>query len=398
MASKINLIEFAEILAQKSKKSKSFSANFVRNFFELIKSILYDDNYVKVKGLGIFKLMTVSGRESVDVNTGERIEISEHERLVFIPDKSLAEHVNRPFGNFATTILDDNLSEEIVGQSVSAEAEENVGEQTENTVAESTAQAFETDAEASVPTPSEEKVALESDERKEQGTEQEESETIAAVSSIYLGDEGVEADPEDIQTNGEAREMTLPENGKSEENDVSEESMEEKEEEDETEPKKNKVWKVLLGTACVLILMGACYIAGYNHVVDIPLGNNKTKPAKLLQLSLSSKKDSAKVVSRNDSLTTVAKDSAKEVAQQINALKEESSKYKQLPGAERIIAGTWKTHTMKSGDNLYRIAKLNYGDKEFAKYIIFYNGISNPDKVSLGTKLNLPILLKRDQQ
>lgn len=78
---------------------------FVRSVFEIIGEYLQTDKIVKVKGLGTFKLVTVDSRESVDVNTGERIVIKEYTKINFTPDPVLRDAVNKPFAQFETVVL-----------------------------------------------------------------------------------------------------------------------------------------------------------------------------------------------------------------------------------------------------------------------------------------------------
>lgn len=67
--------------------------------FELIEEALVTEKYVKVKGLGTFKLTEVESRESVNVNTGERIEIQGHTKISFTPDSSMKDLINKPFAH-----------------------------------------------------------------------------------------------------------------------------------------------------------------------------------------------------------------------------------------------------------------------------------------------------------
>lgn len=54
------------------------------------------DKYVKIKGLGAFKLIDVESRESVNVNTGERFEIQGHTKVSFTPEPALKDIINKP--------------------------------------------------------------------------------------------------------------------------------------------------------------------------------------------------------------------------------------------------------------------------------------------------------------
>lgn len=109
MDNKILLQELALGLSSRSGISKKDSDTFVRSFFEVIEQALVEDKIVKVKGLGTFKVVEVSGRESVDVNTGNRIHIKGHSKITFTPDPLIRDQVNRPFAEFDTVILNDGV-------------------------------------------------------------------------------------------------------------------------------------------------------------------------------------------------------------------------------------------------------------------------------------------------
>ena len=66
--------------------------------------------------------------------------------------------------------------------------------------------------------------------------------------------------------------------------------------------------------------------------------------------------------------------------------------YPQIPGGKYLIVGTRGVHVMKRGDNLYKIARSNYGHNDFVKYIIVYNQFKNPDVIPPGYSIKLPEL------
>lgn len=99
----------SEMLMSKFNISEQESNNFIAEMFKLIEDALKTDKQVKVKGLGSFKLTTVNARESVDVNTGERIVIESREKISFSPDTSLSDLVNSPFAQFKTVVLNDGV-------------------------------------------------------------------------------------------------------------------------------------------------------------------------------------------------------------------------------------------------------------------------------------------------
>ena len=99
----------SEMLMSKFNLSEQESNNFIAEMFKLIEDALKTDKQVKVKGLGSFKLTPVNARESVDVNTGERIIIESREKISFSPDTSLSDLVNSPFAQFETVVLNDGV-------------------------------------------------------------------------------------------------------------------------------------------------------------------------------------------------------------------------------------------------------------------------------------------------
>ena len=112
MEQKITQIELAARMAKRTGFTKQDSENFVRLFFETIREGLLQDKLVKIKGLGTFKLIEVSDRESVNVNTGERIRIVGHTKVTFTPDNALRDQVNRPFAEFETVVLSESTSQQ----------------------------------------------------------------------------------------------------------------------------------------------------------------------------------------------------------------------------------------------------------------------------------------------
>ena len=102
--------------------------NVVKGMFELIEEALATEKYVKVKGLGTFKLTEVESRESVNVNTGERIEIQGHTKISFTPDSSMKDLINKPFAHFETVILNENTKLEDTETEIEGEEEDTVDE------------------------------------------------------------------------------------------------------------------------------------------------------------------------------------------------------------------------------------------------------------------------------
>lgn len=109
MKRKLLLQDLTDYLVQRENIGKRDADVFVRAFFEVIEQGLLEDNFVKIKGFGTFKLVEVSERESVNINTGERFQISGHTKVTFTPDAKMKELVNKPFAHFETVDLSDDM-------------------------------------------------------------------------------------------------------------------------------------------------------------------------------------------------------------------------------------------------------------------------------------------------
>ena len=106
---KISLQELSNVLIERHKLEKRDAAIFVSAIFDIIQTSLEQDRIVKVKGLGTFKIIDVDDRESVNVNTGERMLIEGHNKITFTPDSLMKELVNKPFSQFDTVVLNDGV-------------------------------------------------------------------------------------------------------------------------------------------------------------------------------------------------------------------------------------------------------------------------------------------------
>lgn len=107
--SKISLSDLAQRLAEKLGISLQDAELFIRKMFDVANEGLQSDKLVKMKWLGTFKVMAVKDRESVDVNTGERIIIEGRDKISFTPDNILKEIVNKPFAQFETVVVNDGV-------------------------------------------------------------------------------------------------------------------------------------------------------------------------------------------------------------------------------------------------------------------------------------------------
>lgn len=106
---RLTIQEIAKVLITKNGLEQSEANRFATELFAVIQERLEKNDLVKVKGLGTFKVITVEARESVSVRTGSRVMIDEHSKITFTPDATMKELVNKPFSQFETVPLNDNV-------------------------------------------------------------------------------------------------------------------------------------------------------------------------------------------------------------------------------------------------------------------------------------------------
>lgn len=337
MENKITLSQLARTLAQKMGMPQKKAEAFLKEFFDSIAENVKTDKLVKVKGLGTFKLIDVNDRESVNVHTGERIVIPGHSKLSFTPEASLRDTVNRPFADFQTVVINDETNledmERVPQEEPEAVAEPEVVEQQEET-----------------------EVALEQESAAEQvATPAEESEELPSV-------EPEKSEPEPV-VEVEEEVVAVPEEKKEEP--VKQETV-------KAEQKKSRGGaKTFVMIVVALLLCVFSYFVGHYSLLEGLLPKQKQEPVK-----------QQVVEAAPDTIT----------AEPVQVEPVEEVQYAQVPDGKYKIVGTRKTHVMKPGDYITRIALKEYGDKEMAQYIIVHNAFSNPDKVPIGQEIKLPEL------
>lgn len=136
MNEKLNIQDLIDLLAEKHGMSKKNADSFVKEFFQLIEEALEKDKYVKIKGLGAFKLIDVESRESVNVNTGERFEIQGHTKVSFTPEPALKDIINKPFAHFETVVLNEGTVLEDTPVDSGSEEDEDTEQKVEDVVPE----------------------------------------------------------------------------------------------------------------------------------------------------------------------------------------------------------------------------------------------------------------------
>ena len=436
MKQKLLLSDFAQWLSEKEGITKKEAQTFLRTLFQIVEQGLTDDQFVKIKGLGTFKLVTVNERESVNINTGERFQIGEHNKIAFIPDASMKEIINRPFAHFESVDLSDETDTaelDAVDEAVKQEFPP-ISEEETSTAEESIPTTVEVITESSHPTSLPDKQKDVTEEVSEESNLTEEIPTEFATITEGLEEKKAEekaetetlAQAEETETIAQAEETealaqaeavvitakeTASESQASEENLTPEEtpiqvvSTSEKtdamgtdaeisvsqpttltvsgaaveEEEDTRRPWLRRTLMALF----VLLLCTASYFAGYYRLLCPPCASTApTAPAAKVQPdSLQAKKPQA---AKKDSAAVSA--ASQTVSKPLNEVKDS---VKQPQKQEEAVT---RTHTIRVGDNLSRIARKYYGDDHYVDFIIRKNNLKNADNIHVGKVLVLPPL------
>lgn len=238
MNARLNQKQLSEIFYQINGKSRQKTELFVKNFFEIIEEELLKGEQVKVKGLGVFKTVKVEARESVNVNTGERIKIDGYVKISFTPDAALKETINKPFAAFETMVLSDFQAEMI-----SKSLEETVGDQVEDQDLEDGVSVPDVAEEEVIEVQeTEESVAelepefeSETEEIEEESVVEEEVEEEPVIEEEVIEEEQVEAETEEEKPEAEVVEEPVAEPEPEHEPELEQEPEPEQEPESETE-------------------------------------------------------------------------------------------------------------------------------------------------------------------
>lgn len=124
MDEKLSIYDIAEILTAKTGREKADIETFIETLIAVINDVITHNGVVRIKGIGSFKVIPVKERESIHVNTGERIVIPAHHKLSFLPDKILKEKINRPFAFFEAIEANETENSETASSGLSNDDEE----------------------------------------------------------------------------------------------------------------------------------------------------------------------------------------------------------------------------------------------------------------------------------
>lgn len=451
---KITLTTIAEELVARNGVSKEVADNFVHAIVETIEKGLREDGLVKVKGLGTFKLMEMSDRGSVDINTGERITIKGYRKVSFTPDSAMKEFVNRPFAHFEPTELNEGYpaeeeQQEVAGDEGAAnEIVEEVQEVKDETVAIS--------EETSSPVVSEEPVEVEESEAPVDVEESEAPVAIPESGTVIVEGESAEIKEESVEVKEESVELET-EKVETEEAAVDEELVgavaEEHEEPKDVEeavepevpvsveakPKRHSSKRGGCGWLIVVLLIALAYgvyylvtidqdslsdydarMEEYNDMMVNPnleeeLGEEWGEEPQAVPTPVETpdtiKSEKEQTVAASSSTSVVQSELQKEVAPAPLAsagtefcvvTPTESLKAKTIKDitpadtTDYVIDGTLITHELKDGETIIQLARKYYGDKRLWPYIVKYNWMKDYNNVAIGQMINIPVLKDKD--
>ncbi|MDY3251966.1 MAG: HU family DNA-binding protein [Prevotella sp.] len=375
--SKLNIYDLCSVLTSKNGLDDKESHRFIKAMFDVIQEGLDEDKIVKVKGLGTFKIIEVDDRESINVNTGERVLIEGHSKLTFTPDSVMKEIVNKPFSQFETVILNEGVDfpepvveepavEDIIADEPAEDKEIIVEPQIDNKVAE---QSVEEE-------PVAEKTVAEEPVAEEPVAE----EPVAEDSVVEFTD-----DNDNVQSG--------------EENSVEESVF-------ETSNNNSILRWILSGAAVLLLILGAAYggylygryelseeIAYKQMKADLKTAEITTKKAQVAikKDSVAQEVDATKIGAMSiDNKDESANDEAKTETAKTSSDKYEDMDIRVRTGAYRII-GEDRIVKAKAGQTVEDIATKLLGPG-MSCYVEVYNGLDGKATLKEGQTIKIPKL------
>lgn len=405
---KIHIGDLASVLVKRHQIDKRKAQLFISSMVSVIRDGLDADRIVKVKGLGTFKVVDVEARESVNVNTGERLIIESHSKLAFLPDATMKELVNRPFSLFESVLLNDGVDFTDM-QTITLEEGEEVGQTETNALMDT----FEAEEEVQEEDAQDEEEVLEDDSQEEDVQDEEEvleddsQEEDSQEEDFLSEDETIPDDdeqdllevlesaeteePEEEEESSEQEDPEEPEDSIDSDDDgvqlMEDDNEEDEEEEDEEESSRHRWWLWLL-LALVLAGGAAAYLLLGRH------SGQTIEPAEVRSADTVQTAD----VQSADSALAVVPDTVGVSPQPAADVEHDWLYYDTLDirintGAYAIV-GLDHIIQVKEGDTSKRIALREAGSTQFACYIETYNGIT-ADTLEAGTELRIPKLVNK---
>lgn len=361
MNNKINIQEIVDALAEKNGITKKDAEAFIRSMFDLIEDALEKDRYIKVKGLGTFKLIEVEGRESVNVNTGERFRIEGHSKISFIPDNSLKETINKPFAHFDTVVVNDGVD---LNMDTPSDDKDNLDEITEPETVQ------ENDDSTDVPSTENEQPEKEDSKQLHDNVEEE--------SDIKETETKTTEETHDASSPTE-KPVVTPANDEPKPSSVKKGEVLKAMKEDEKVS--HKALYIIISITAILVIAIIWFAFSMQNKQKMMKPNPKIEQ-KAKPKPIPVKPDTTKIL--KDS--TATQKSAEEVSEKTQHLK---------PGIKYTADRTMDECVLQKGESLSEISKKYYGSPNFIRYIYLYNkeAIQDPNVIHDGIRLKIPHLI-----
>ncbi|MCI7090258.1 MAG: HU family DNA-binding protein [Prevotella sp.] len=433
---KYSITQLATILVKKNGISNDEALKFVTAIFDIVKEGLETDKLVKIKGFGTFKIIDVDPRESVNVNTGERVLINGHQKITFTPDSVMKEMVNRPFAQFETVVLNDgvdfsdidklsNINENIDKQEeTQEELQEIIQEEEEEKKEEGKKEEGKEDVHDITPQES----STNDDVVRNQTTispTKELAETSTKETTEKLIEESSEKPIEEPAEKliEELAEKPIEETAEKLIEEPAEKQIEEPAEDPiedfDKEENSHNFTTILLSIASCLLLMAASAYIGYLYGIEEGRHQEKTsqiskystyldkqneelrtkrlaEEAKATKEAKKTKNDTTKQTAKDNKTDTTTNNQPKEN----NKTKEDNnddnfSKYNTMDKRVRtgayVIVGIDKYIIVREGQTVGKIAKALLGPG-MSCYIEVLNGVTENEPLKEGTKIKIPKL------
>ena len=420
---KYSITQLATILVKKNGISNDEALKFVTAIFDIVKEGLETDKLVKIKGFGTFKIIDVDPRESVNVNTGERVLINGHQKITFTPDSVMKEMVNRPFAQFETVVLNDGVDFSDIDKLSNINENIDKQEETQEELQE---------------------IIQEEEEKKEEGKKEERKEEVHDITpqESSNNDDVVRnqttisptkelAETSTKETAEETSEKQIEELAEKPIEETAEKLIEEPAEKQIEEPAEDPIedfdkeenshnfTTILLSIASCLLLMAASAYIGYLYGIEEGRHQEKTsqiskystyldkqneelrtkrlaEEAKATKEAEKTKNDTTKQTAKDNKTDTTTNNKPKEN----NKTKEDNnddnfSKYDTMDARVRtgayVIVGIDKYIIVREGQTVGKIAKALLGPG-MSCYIEVLNGVTENEPLKEGTKIKIPKL------
>ena len=421
MNEKINIQELIQLLSDRLGVGAQDAESFIKEFFLLIESGLERDKYVKVKGLGTFKLIDVDNRESVDVNTGERIEIQGYTKISFTPENALKELVNRPFSHFEAVVLNDHVNFE----DASEEGTEEERSSEETAVIEQTT--MQPDVQPDTEQTMQPEVVMPSEDTDEPEVESGADQKCSEITNVV---EQAVSDNVPEETVREALpEASVPVH------DLHQKTVGDEKNQAVVSNRRSGGARLFAGIMSAVMLCCACVVLAlywdslFPEKEVLPQGqsdptenwhtawedsteqlaavedvqaeaNEQTSQKQHSLLVTEATQQKATPSQPQEQIQKQAAENIQQPVQQVQPVKKEKvspAKSLKADSVSYVIVGTQASYTMKAGETLTKVALRFYGTKALWPYIVKHNKgvIKNPDNVPYGTVIQIPKLEKK---